>query len=361
MKLIIHWCEIQESQVNVIVSFGKQLNSTAQRFKPSLVPLQADTMNWTVGNSSVTHLSVFCRANEPLEKRESVISAYLVIIVSVLISIAAVILNFLICYVITTNSHLRTPSGILVLFMAITDFLTGIVTVPLSIARQSFFIMETLPPCLLGGIFRVSAAFLTMITLFLLALLSVDRYLHAVYSRKTSGWKLTRKYTFLFALMWLFAIGFMTPFPLEGSYQKIAPALGFGIATFSVSCIVFTHTKVCLFLLKTGRVVPGSSVQPSADFRRRWVRKSVVTLIIIIVVFTICCIPRTIYIVLSYLNGPARYLELHTWSATVLFFNSAANPIIYLSRSSNVRRIINRYIDNLRQSWQGSENNNRPL
>ena len=202
-----------------------------------------------------------------------------------------------------------------------------------------------LPPCLLGGIFRVSAAFLNTITLFLLALLSVDRYLHAVYSRKTGGWKLTRKYIFLFALMWLFAIGFMTPFPVEGSYQKIAPALGLCIATFSVSCIVFTHTKVSLFLLKSRKVLAGSSVQPSADFKRRWVRKSVVTLIIIIVVFATCSIPRIIYVILSNRHGSMRYLELHTWSATVIFFNSVTNPIIYISMNSNVQRILKRNIN----------------
>eukprot|EP00795_Rhopilema_esculentum_P004892 gene4892-21224_t len=306
-------------------------------------------MNWTVGNSPDAHLPVVCKGNEQLEHKESVISAYLVIIVSVFISIAAVILNLFICYVMATNSHLRTPSGILILFMAITDFLIGIVTVPLSIARQSFFIMETPPPCLLSSIFLQSAVVLNTVTLFLLALLSVDRYLHAIYSRKTSGWKLTRKYIFLFALMWLFAIGFMIPFHVEGSYEKIASALGLFFATSSVSCIVFTHAKVGLFLLKSRRVVAGSSVQPSADFRRRWVRKSVVTLIIIIVVFVICCIPRLIYTILSYRHGPLRYLELHTWSATAIFFNSVANPIIYLSRSSNVQRILKRYIDNLRQ------------
>eukprot|EP00795_Rhopilema_esculentum_P016359 gene16359-7753_t len=320
-------------------------------------------MNWTVENGSIAQPPFFCSGNVQSEREESVISAYLVIIVSALISVAAVILNSLICYIMATNSHLRTPSGTLVLYMAITDFLTGIVTVPLSIARESLFVMETPHNCLVDDIFWHSGVVLTMVTLLLLSLLSVDRYMHALHSRKTSGWKLTRKYNFLVALIWLIAIGASVSVSENEYYQvvSVAPGIFIGIVTLAILCIAFTHAKVCLFLLKSRKVVAGSSVQPSSDFRRRWVRKSVVTLIIIIVFFGICCIPRLIYTILKLRHGPNGYEELHRWSATVVFVNSVVNPIIYISRSSNIQRILKRYLENLVQSRQGSEMDVHPL
>ena len=322
-------------------------NSIAQRLKAPLFCVEADTMNWTVENGSIAQLPFFCSGKVQSARQDSVISAYLAIIVSVLISVAAVILNSLICYIMATNSHLQTPSGTLVSFLAITDLLTGIVTVPLSIARQSFFIMETPTPCLLDSVFWHSVLALTIVTLLLLTLLSVDRYLHALHSRQTSRWKLTRKYNFLVALIWLITIGVSVSAPELEYNQKVLVSSGLLIVTLAIFCIAFTHTKVCLFLLKSSKVVTGTSVQPSADFRRRWVRKSVVTLIIIIAGFAICSIPQLTYMILALQHGPNGYEELYTWSATVIFVNSVVNPIIYISRSSNVKRILKRYLENL--------------
>eukprot|EP00795_Rhopilema_esculentum_P010480 gene10480-19191_t len=277
------------------------------------------------------------------QSKEGIISAYSVIIALSFIMISAATFNGLILYVMATNSHLRTPSGMLILFMAITDLVTGIVSVPLAIARQAFVIADLAPPCFLHYLYMKMGSSFFCVTIFLLALLSFDRYLHAAFGAKTRSWKLARKYKFLYVTIMVFALGWIALIPLESLNKTVPNAIGLFVSICAIICVTFSHVKVCLLLRASCKIIPGRSMQVSADFRGQWLRRSVNTLIIIMAVFFICYIPRLIRVMLNILPEQGAYTELEKWSATSIYLNSAINPIIYIQRSRRVQLELKRY------------------
>ena len=300
-------------------------------------------MNRTAENSAMLHSFNFCALQMLPQSKEGVISAHAVIIVLSFILITAATFNGLILYVMATNSHLRTPSGILILFMAITDLLTGIVSVPLAIARQAYVITDLAPPCLLHYLYMKTGSSFFCVTIFLLALLSFDRYLHAAYGAKTRPWKLARKYKFLYVTIMVCTLGWISLIPLASLNKTVPNAIALFVVICVIICVTFSHVKVCLLLRASSKIIPGRSIQMSADFRGQWLRRSVNTLIVIMAVFFICYIPRLIRFMLNILPEHGAYAELEKWSATSIYLNSAINPIIYIQRSRRVQLVLKRY------------------
>eukprot|EP00795_Rhopilema_esculentum_P010319 gene10319-19017_t len=291
-----------------------------------------------------SHWSSLCGGQEQVQGRHSVISSYAAILVLTLTGITATIINSFLLYIMATNSHFRTPSGILVSFMAFTDLLTGCVSIPTYVANQVAVVRSITPSCPLYILYKTSTVILLTITILLLAALSFDRYLLAGKGTKKPNWKLKRIYKVIFLTIWIITLAAVIPAFLDSSYRKAAQALGLLIGIFATACITFSHINVFLSLRARRRILPGRSIHPLTDFRIKWLRKSVNTLIIIIVMFVLCFTPRSIYIILSLVSGEtAADKALEVWSVVSLLMNSAITPAIYIHRSRNIRLIIRRH------------------
>uniref|UniRef100_A0A8C4RJV8 G-protein coupled receptors family 1 profile domain-containing protein n=1 Tax=Erpetoichthys calabaricus TaxID=27687 RepID=A0A8C4RJV8_ERPCA len=235
--------------------------------------------------------------------------------------------------VIISISHFRqlhTPTNILILSLAVADFLVGVVVMP-------FMTIQSIETCWYFGekmciIYTLVLSGLTTVSMMNLAVIAIDRYL-AIYnpllyairvSVRLTLWLVTLSYV----LTWLFLNG--NP---EGP-KDFDPYLVFTFI-LPVSVMVILYTRIIII---AKRHVKAISKQQRVHVARKnnnttAIKKSETkaskTLGIVVLVFLLCWLPFYICTILNqFLSYPVPSVVFRAfwWLA---FLNSGINPIIY--------------------------------
>ena len=278
-------------------------------------------------------------------------------VVIALLSVPAVAGNALILATIWRRTFLRTSFHSLLSGLAVTDFLTGLISQPLYasshlINGQNAAVKPDNPEVVnvLGIIAGFSTYLFINITLATMTVMSIERWLHM--SRRSSTTSHRRYYAAMVILL--------SPIPSLVVYILTLRELAFQytlckitIAKFSFCYLIisFAYFKVYQIIrrhqLQTqASVISQNFDQPAIDLAKY--KKSVATMLYIFLLLSMCFLPFFVSSVLSLLiTGEVKESSIDL-SMVLVFLSSSLNPGLYLWRMRDIRRGLKQLLASLR-------------
>ncbi|XP_027016362.2 trace amine-associated receptor 13c-like [Tachysurus fulvidraco] len=254
--------------------------------------------------------------------------------------------NLLIIISVLHFKQLHTPTNMLVLSLAVSDFLVGALVMPA-------MLIWTIESCWIFGrdfctFFLLSSSFLTIISIYNIALIAVDRYLalsnpflymNRVSARITAvviifNWCVMLIYILTF-MYFNFTISVMCPgecyiLILNEVWSVIELIYSF---IFPLSVIIILYTRVFVIAKKHVTAIrelnnhTWPKTQKITSYSMKSERKAAKVLSILVSVFLVCLLPYFIYSLLG--NVIELQRETIQKLLILLCLNSTINPVIY--------------------------------
>ena len=265
------------------------------------------------------------------------LASYAIILVFAPVAVAG---NALILAAIWKKSFQKKPFHIILSGLAFTDLFTGLTSPLLAVpfflwylGKWSVFLKS------MSTIGRVITVYLVAFTLLMITLMSVERWLHM--SRRSLV--TSRRGYITAAMLPLVPIPLVVLSVLNGMKRTLV-ADEVCIAVYMVCCYLTTsvvYFKVYRIIRQHQQQVQGHQPhqnfgQPAIDFAKY--KKSVVTILYILALFSVCFLPMIVWLVVLILMG----YNTETWTAysvslLLLFLSSSLNPGLYIWRMKDVR------------------------
>ena len=263
----------------------------------------------------------------------------------------AVVGNAFILAAICTKKFVRTPFHILLSGLAISDLCTGLIAQPFIVAVTFIYLKQPKQVCdnpkvhlALLGIANGSATYLISITLLFITLISIERWLHM---HRRSLVTAHRGY-FIVATVLILPI----PSVVVRLFGDLKPETYWSgvyttILTLMIFCFVitsFAYFKVYQMIRHHQKRVQEHKTsqnfgQPAIDLAKY--KKSVVSILYILLLFSVCFLPFVLCTVVFVFLGESPMLILaFCVSMVLLFLSSALNPGLYLWRMNDIRNAV---------------------
>ncbi|XP_053087847.1 trace amine-associated receptor 13c-like [Pangasianodon hypophthalmus] len=254
--------------------------------------------------------------------------------------------NMLVIISVFHFKQLHTPTNMLVLSLAVSDFLIGTFVMPT-------MLIWSIESCWILGIgfcigFLLMASFLIMLSIYNIALIAVDRYLalsnpflyiNTISVRTTcivvsSNWCVCVVYTVAFYYYsGTFTSSVMCPGECVLILNEGWPVVDLVIFIFPCSLIIILYTRVFVIAKKHATAIRDLNnhtrprTQKITSLSMKSERKAAKVLGVLVSVFLACLLPYFIYSLL----GDVIELHVSTFQKffIVLYLNSSINPIIY--------------------------------
>ena len=273
------------------------------------------------------------------------LSASVIIAIFLPIAVAG---NGLILAAIWKNPSLRTPSYIILAGLAFTDLCTGLVTQPFFIALHITCLQNSRGSnhsrmLFLGSV--VCGTYFTYLTLVLILLMSIERWLHMNRRSLLNG----RRTCFIVAVVSLLLI----PLSAVRSVKEYEFASGIILFIVFFSCVLVTsvaYFKVFRIIRHHQEQVHSNESsqnfgQPAIDLAKY--KKSVFSILYILGVFYLCYLPSLVVFAGMMFNLfiNMTMLDLAFRISTLfLLLASSINPMIYIWRMNPLRTGVNFFV-----------------
>ncbi|XP_058249109.1 trace amine-associated receptor 13c-like [Hemibagrus wyckioides] len=255
--------------------------------------------------------------------------------------------NLLVIISVLHFKQLHTPTNMLVLSLAVSDFLVGALLMPLMLIWmiESCWIFD-MGYCIC---FLITSYFLTSLSIYNVALIAVDRYLalsnpflytNIISSRTmcivvSSNWFVCLVYnTAFYYFNGSFAVFVLCPGECYLFLNEVLFAIDLVVTLiFPLSFIIILYTQVFVIAKKHATAIrelnnhTRPKTQKITSHSMKSERKAAKVLGILVSVFLVCLLPYFIYSLL----GDFIELQRETFQrlAVMLYLNSTINPVIY--------------------------------
>ena len=275
-------------------------------------------------------------------------SSYIIIAV---LSPVAVVGNSLILAAIWKKTFQRMRFHILLSGLAITDLCTGLFSQPF-IAAAAFLnwekpeagIEQPLLVIVIQTIGDSSTTYFTGATLFIITLMSIERWL--IMSRRSLATSTKQGRCLTVTIVLLIPI----PFAVFRSFDSVNQNFGteLNIITLCVMLICFLTTTVAYFnvfqiirrhqLQVRANTLSQNFVPSAINFSKN--KKSVVTILYILALFSICFLPyiAALGVCVNVDDDNSQIQVASSVTLALLFLSSSLNPCLYLWRMNDVRK-----------------------
>lgn len=274
-------------------------------------------------------------------------ASFIICLINTLSSIVAVIGNLLIILSVVRTSALHSPSNVLLCCLAITDFLTGLVTQPLFVCSvvariaKSYdlyctaSLLSFLPVYILSGV-----SFLT------LTAISIDRFIALRIHLRYRAIVTIRRVLSIEAGVWLFSIS-VTLLPFAGFFSSFQLFIALIIST-SLTLNVSAYFYI-LHTLRKHKAKIANHDQISTTYEKavnvRKVKSSSWTMLAVFCLFFACYIPTLCVMITGSAVSTTKPLSprlrtIRDASATLVLVNSSLNPFVYCYRMTEIRKAV---------------------
>ena len=268
-------------------------------------------------------------------------------VVNAVSSPVAVVGNALILVAIYKNPSLRTPSYTLLSGLALTDFFTGLLPLPVSVlftVLAEFMKKEWPSLCLIMGIFQHGiGSYLGLTAIFVITVMSVERWLLICRRSTISTSRVFKAYVAICLLPTPFITSRLAR-SLDGCVLNKLDAAE-GIVVFV--CLLITS----VFYLNVLQIIRRQQLQiqasqPNQGFGQAAIdiakyKKSVIMLLYILALFSVCYLPSAIFLQVTLFYQEFQFTAevtiLTKILSTLYFLSSALNPLLYCWRTRNLR------------------------
>ena len=265
------------------------------------------------------------------------------------LSPTAAIGNALVLAAIWRNPSLRTPSNILIAGLAFTDFCTGLISQPIYVANELIHLEDTAFKILdnsrhlnieMKAVTSSCAVFFSSTSVLMMTQMSIERWLHMTRRSLVT----VRRVLIIVAVMLLF------PIPLA-VYRVLFVTTGTHIRTLDIYfvsillwCILVTsvaYLKVFRIIRRHQQQIQANELshnfgQSSIDFSKH--KKSVYTILYILIVFYIGYLPMFITLTVNVSSKKRSTLNMQMLNMTIVlaFLSSSLNPFLYVWRMKDI-------------------------
>jgi len=268
---------------------------------------------------------------------------------SVLIAVSspvAVFGNALILAAIWKKTFVRTPFHILLSGLVMADMCTGLIAQPFVVAVDLIILTQPKEVCdnpkfflALLGIGNGSATYFISSTMVFITLISIERWLHMNRRSLVTAHRGYLTVTVVLVLpVPLVAVRLFSDVKYE-TYSRDVYTTTLALMLFCFVTTSFAYFKVYQIIRHHQQQVHDTSQnfgQPGIDLAKY--KKSVVSILYILLLFSVCFLPFVVSTVMFLFWG--RSLELGVafgLSMLLLFLSSALNPSLYLWRMNDIR------------------------
>ncbi len=300
----------------------------------------------------------FCSLDGVTKNHSSVFYA-VTISASVIIGIlspVAVIGNALIMAAIWKNQSLRTPSYILLRALAFTDLCTGLITQPFYVAAELICLespqeinkqLPFLVPAV--GISAGCGVYFTSLSLTLITLMSIERWLHMSRRALLS----VRRSYFIATVtpLLLIPVGVFTAlYVLKKTYRLVLSIILFVLLPFCITSTTLAYFKVFQIIRRHQRQIQTNEVannfsHPSINLEKY--KRSVFSMLYILGASYISFLPLLLFVGLSFWLNFSQIELVYVVSLMFLFSTSSLNPLIYLWRMNDIRNGVKQLLKQL--------------
>ena len=252
--------------------------------------------------------------------------------------ITSIIANTLVLTAILRTPSLRSPSLTLLCSLAVSDFLVGIVVQPLYIVNQIAKV-RVYPKLRITEIIQFSLCGVSLCTI---TSIGLDRFAVLHYHMRYAALVTVRRVTYTLIAIWICA------FTLSGFYFWNKSI--FFAGTCVAICVCLLISSFCY--IRIFRIVQGhqlrihfqrQAIQGSDESKFNMVRlkRSAINSFIFYIFIILCYLPMLISLSL-YTISRDDWTTMWNFADTVVFMNSAMNPLLYCWRLRDLRTAVSK-------------------
>ena len=282
-------------------------------------------------------------------------------VVIALLSVPAVMGNALILATIWRRTFLRTSFHSILSGLAVTDFLTGLISQPLYasfhlVNRKNATVIKDNPEVgnAIGIIARVSANLFVNITIATMTVMSVERWLHM--SRRSSWRSSTTSHRRYCAGLVILL------FPISSSvvyiFTLVEPAfvgtvLKMTIVNFSFCYVIMSYAYFKVYQIIRRHQLQTQANRKSQNFGQPAIdlakyKKSVASMLYIFLLFSMCFLPFSVSSAVALITTAEVTEKAMNISLVLVFLSSSLNPGLYIWRMRDIRRGLKQLLAGLR-------------
>jgi len=288
------------------------------------------------------------QSTDPTAGSESYAEIYdAVCVLNAVFSLTAFAGNFLVLGTIWTTPTLHQPTNILLWGLSLSDLAVGLIVQPLFIVVLIYEVSRERYP-VLRMTFRFIQAFFISATLLTLTSVSVDRCLALILHLRYVAVVTVKKTILILCLIGLASVVYAVTFLMESEFHR-------PVSSFVVVLCIVVNTSTCSTIYRICRrhqiQIQNQSLpnQPEAFNMARY-RKSLITMIVLLILLIICYSPyiciRAIISFTDWRFSQGRIFMLR-WSASLVYFNSSINPLVYCWRLPAMRVAMKQFCKSL--------------
>ena len=278
-------------------------------------------------------------------------------VVIALLSAPAVVGNALILATIWRRTFLRTSFHSILSGLAVTDFLTGLISQPFYAAlhlihgKNAPVIQDNLEVVIVIGIIAGFSTYLLVnITIATMTVMSVERWLHM--SRRSLTTSHHRHYAAIVIL--LFPIPSLVVYSLalkEPAFWNTLFKVTIAKFSFCYVTISFAYFKVYQIIRRHQLQTQANGTsqnfgQPAIDLAKY--KKSVLTMLYIFLLFSLCFLPFAMSNAIALKTTTQVSKSVMSLSLVLVFLSSSLNPGLYIWRMRDIRRGLKQLLASLR-------------
>ncbi|XP_078347991.1 adenosine receptor A3-like [Oculina patagonica] len=263
------------------------------------------------------------------------------IVLHISLAITSTLGNTVILLALNKESSLHPPSKILLRSLALTDFCVGIILEPLFVASFMTKKYESWNLCyFFHAITIFTGQVLCLVSLLTLTAISVDRLLALLLGMRYRQWVTFKRVLVIVICFWILGLGFATAVFWN---KRITLYYIFVVVLLCVVVSTCCYIKIYQKLLRRQAQIQDhvQQGQPNGNepLNISRYRKTVSSALWIKFSVLACYLPFGIVTASMAIRGMTpSLLVAWTLSATLMFFNSTLNPILYCWKIREVRR-----------------------
>ncbi|XP_028519400.1 melanocortin receptor 4-like [Exaiptasia diaphana] len=298
--------------------------------------------------------------NSTIEQTSSMVDGPLfvsMIVINAFSAVLATVLNLLIIVTFVKTPSLRTPSNILILSLAITDFCVGALVQPAYTAL--LFAVMTNDTVVYQSVHKVlDPAFVILIwaSILTITFITVDRFLALHLHLRYQELVTTKRISMVVFMIWAFSVLWTCLFVLLGKVTVVISHIDNFLFLSILVLTISLMLKISFFIRQHAAQIQvqqqAMNAQPGAAGN---IKRSVNVMYYILGTFFLCYSPSiVIWIMETFMSK----LEISILVRSILFMNSSINPIIYFWRISDMRNAALQLLRSIRRTNNNHNHNN---
>ena len=263
-------------------------------------------------------------------------------VLNIILAITATLGNTLIFLALGRNSCLHAPSRLLIRCLTFTDLCVGLISQPLAalhavsiLTKHLEFFRFTVVSC------YITSAILSGVSLFVLTIISIDRLLALTLGVRYRQIVTTKRVRIFVILIWAVNLSNATIRFL--GYRFLFYTFSLVVILLCVVVSTLCYGKICRTLrvqsMKVRATVSEGQPNESSQLHVERYKKSVSSALWVHFTLLVCYLPYSIVSGLKAITGDT-FAVAHGFTATLIFFNSSVNPVLYCWRIREVRQAV---------------------